>query len=114
MFQGCTSLVNAPSLPATTLAAYCYYYMFYGCTSLVNAPALPATTLANDCYVSMFQGCTSLQVVSTAFTITTLPANALLNTFTGVGTGGTLYAGNASQPPTPTGWIRKTWAERPY
>ena len=34
MFQGCTSLVNAPELPATTLSNYCYQNMFYGCTSL--------------------------------------------------------------------------------
>ena len=60
LFQGCSSLVNAPSLPATTLAAECYYSMFKGCTSLVDAPNLPATTLAVECYYSMFQGCKSL------------------------------------------------------
>ena len=71
MFQGCTSLVNAPTLPATTLANYCYRDMFQGCTSLVNAPELPATTLANYCYGSMFRGCTSL------VNAPTLPATAL-------------------------------------
>ena len=60
MFQGCTSLTQAPALPATTLAIYCYSSMFQGCTSLTQAPALPATTLAERCYNSMFQGCTSL------------------------------------------------------
>ena len=60
MFQGCTSLVNAPALPATTLAYYCYWNMFRDCTSLTTAPALPATTLAERCYNSMFYGCTSL------------------------------------------------------
>jgi hypothetical protein len=60
MFDGCTSLVNAPELPATTLADRCYYYMFYDCTSLVNAPKLPATTLADRCYYYMFYGCTGL------------------------------------------------------
>ena len=60
MFNGCTSLVNAPVLPATTLADSCYYSMFQGCTSLVNAPVLPATTLANNCYCYMFADCTSL------------------------------------------------------
>ena len=60
MFQGCTGLTQAPALPATTLAEYCYNSMFYGCTSLTQAPALPATTLANSCYNSMFQGCTGL------------------------------------------------------
>ena len=60
MFNGCTSLTQAPALPATTLANNCYYYMFNGCTSLTQAPSLPATTLADYCYSSMFQGCTSL------------------------------------------------------
>ena len=60
MFYGCTGLIQAPALPATTLAGRCYYRMFNGCTSLTQAPALPATTLANYCYYSMFSGCTSL------------------------------------------------------
>jgi hypothetical protein len=53
MFYNCSSLVNAPALPATTLASNCYNQMFYGCTSLVNAPALPATTLSEKCYKGM-------------------------------------------------------------
>ena len=60
MFFGCTSLTQAPALPATTLADDCYYSMFFGCTSLTQAPALPATTLAGYCYSNMFQGCTAL------------------------------------------------------
>ncbi|MEE3440544.1 MAG: hypothetical protein VZR07_11400, partial [Ruminococcus sp.] len=60
MFSGCTSLTSAPVLPATTLANYCYYTMFNGCTSLTSAPVLPATTLAQSCYTGMFKGCTSL------------------------------------------------------
>ena len=34
MFNGCTSLTTVPSLPATTLADYCYREMFNGCTAL--------------------------------------------------------------------------------
>ena len=60
MFDGCTSLNQAPELPATTLADYCYGYMFSDCTSLVTAPELPANTLVDYCYQSMFDGCTSL------------------------------------------------------
>ena len=60
MFQGCTALIQAPALPATTLANYCYQNMFLGCTSLIQAPYLPATTLKNECYRSMFLGCTAL------------------------------------------------------
>ena len=57
MFSGCSSLTQAPALPATTLATYCYYNMFGGCTSLIQAPALPATTLADVCYEDMFYSC---------------------------------------------------------
>lgn len=71
MFYGCTSLISAPALPATTLATQCYYFMFGGCTSLTIAPALPATTLAEGCYGSMFSGCTSLT------TAPALPATTL-------------------------------------
>lgn len=60
MFEFCTSLTTAPSLPATTLAANCYSQMFYGCGSLTTAPKLPATTLADGCYDSMFWKCIRL------------------------------------------------------
>jgi hypothetical protein len=50
LFNGCTSLTQAPELPATTLASNCYYGMFQGCTSLTSAPALPATLLQFACY----------------------------------------------------------------
>ena len=60
MFDGCTALTKAPALPATTLADYCYTGMFSGCTALTQAPALPATTMATYCYNSMFSGCTVL------------------------------------------------------
>ena len=64
MFNDCTSLINAPELPATTLAVSCYYNMFNGCTSLTTAPVLPATTLVSSCYYKMFNGCTSLSSVT--------------------------------------------------
>lgn len=60
MFFGCTSLINAPELPATDLANECYMSMFCGCTSLNQAPVLKATLLEHSCYMSMFENCTSL------------------------------------------------------
>ena len=60
MFSDCTGLTQAPELPATTLADYCYCLMFSGCKSLTQAPELPATTLAKHCYESMVAGCKSL------------------------------------------------------
>ena len=45
MFYGCTSLVNAPSLPATTLSTNCYSYMFYDCRKLSYIKALFLTDI---------------------------------------------------------------------
>ena len=94
MFQGCTSLVNAPELPATTLAANCYSSMFNNCTSLVNAPELPATTLAANCYDSMFNGCASLQYVKAMF-ITTPSSNYTGSWLFNVAAGG-IFVKNAT------------------
>ena len=68
MFTNCPSLTQAPELPATTLAEGCYYNMFYGCYKLVQAPELPATTLVNECYSNMFRDCRNLNYVKALFT----------------------------------------------
>ena len=60
LFDKCTSLTEAPQLPATQLASNCYRSMFEGCTGLTQAPALPATKLSISCYLGMFDGCVSL------------------------------------------------------
>ncbi len=60
LFVGCSSLIQAPELPATTLKESCYESMFSLCTSLTQAPALPATKLADRCYESMFKFCSDL------------------------------------------------------
>ena len=62
MFLNCSSLTEAPALPATTLAESCYSGMFQQCSSLTEAPALPATTLAESCYNGMFSECEALTV----------------------------------------------------
>lgn len=61
MFTGCSSLIYAPELPATELKRSCYNVMFARCTKLSSAPDLPATILAETCYHRMFDGCTSLE-----------------------------------------------------
>ena len=63
MFYGCTSLTQAPKLPATTIASECYSHMFYGCTSLTTAPELPATKLESNCYRYMFYNCNKLNYI---------------------------------------------------
>ena len=82
MFRDCTSLIQAPRLPATTLTSRCYAYMFCNCTSLTQAPSLPATTLASDCYSNMFRDCTSLTQVP-ALPATTLESGCYSNMFRG-------------------------------
>ena len=59
MFAGCTGLTEAPELPATAMAANCYYGMFKN-AGLTTAPELPALTLAEYCYRQMFSNCSSL------------------------------------------------------
>lgn len=74
MFQGCTTLVKAPSvLPSINLNTSCYSYMFRNCTSLETVPILPATTLADQCYMDMFRDCPLLE------TAPELPAKTLVN-----------------------------------
>lgn len=60
LFYNCTSLTQAPELPAEALEDFCYSNMFDGCTGLIVAPKLPATELQTECYSSMFSSCTSL------------------------------------------------------
>ena len=82
LFYNCTSLIQSPELPATTLANYCYANMFNGCISLTQAPKLPATTLTSNCYQSMFNGCTSL-TTAPLLPATTLAFSCYTNMFNG-------------------------------
>lgn len=41
--------------------------MFERCTTLVNAPKLPATNIEDDCYCYMFRGCSSLSYINVSF-----------------------------------------------
>jgi hypothetical protein len=82
MFTSCKNLTTAPELPATTLASSCYNDMFNGCTSLTSAPELPATALTFQCYRYMFYGCTSL-VTAPELHATTLAQHCCDNMFSG-------------------------------
>jgi hypothetical protein len=61
LFSGCTGLITAPELPATTLTDSCYASMFKN-TGLITAPELPAVELTTACYQSMFSGCTGIKL----------------------------------------------------
>ena len=60
LFEGCTSLLSAPELPATKMEQGCYFGMFSECTELTSAPELPANVLAYNCYGWMLKGCSAL------------------------------------------------------
>ena len=50
MFDSCTSLTEAPELPAEQLTGRCYYYMFAGCKNLskVTMKALDKNTIISS------------------------------------------------------------------
>ena len=111
-FFGCTSLLKAPTLPATTLADDCYYNMFYRCTSLKTAPELPATTLVEGCYSWMFYGCSKLNYVKALFTDMSAN-NCVWSWLDNVSPTGTFVKNadatwNNTNAGIPTGWTVKT------
>lgn len=61
MFYNCINLVKGPELPITTVGPWACQYMFYGCSKMTEGPSiLPATTLTASCYQLMFYQCSSL------------------------------------------------------
>ena len=118
LFNACTSLVKAPTLPATTLASDCYQSMFLGCRSLTKAPELPATTLSDKCYQYMFSGCQSLKEVR--ISAATTATDALKNWLNNVSATGDFYCDpNATIFPKddvsgiPANWTRHNIADYP-
>ena len=92
LFYNNIKIVDACNLRLsyTTLADNCYNQLFYGCTSLVNAPELPATKLEINCYSNMFQGCSKLNNVTVY--ADDISANSCTNKWlSGVASTGTFY-----------------------
>lgn len=67
MFKGCPNLTKAPALPATIFSSGSCYQMFQNDTSLIAIPRLPATLSGSysNCFDQMFSGCTSLKLSET-------------------------------------------------
>lgn len=83
------------------------YGMFYGCTNLIKAPYLPATTLSDAAYRVMFENCSSLAEVKC--NATTFGTNATTYWLDGVAVSGTFYKNaNATwasgESGIPSGW----------
>lgn len=108
MFSGCTSLTEAPALPATELVNSCYSLMFSGCTSLTSAPDLLASTPEIYCYWSMFNGCTNLSYVKCL--ATNISANNCLTYWlSGVSSTGTFVKAANTQWPSGASGIPEGW-----
>ena len=84
--------------------------MFQGCTSLTQAPVLQAMTMANDCYANMFVGCTSLNYIKCLATDISA-SNCTVNWVNGVSSGGvfakdaTMTNWTTGNDGIPAGWI---------
>jgi hypothetical protein len=74
MFRGCTSLVTAPELPATTLSERCYYNMFYGCSSLNNITMLATDISASNSLKNWVKNVASTGLFIKAASMTSLPS----------------------------------------
>ena len=83
MFINCSSLINAPALPALVVPLYGYKEMFSGCTSLLAAPELPADNIGDYCYEGMFSGCTAMLTAPSQLPATTVGVSSYKNMFSG-------------------------------
>ena len=97
MFQNCTSLTTPPSsLPATTLANYCYQFMFNGCTSLTTSPSIAATSVPESALSNMFNGCTSLTTAPDLKQVTSVGTSGMQNMYYRCSSLATAYAPTVS------------------
>ena len=76
MFRGCTNLVDAPELPATTLTDYCYDTMFYGCSKLSNITILATDISASNCLNNWVSGVSSSGTFTKHKNMTSLPSGS--------------------------------------
>lgn len=77
--------------------------MFNGCTSLSEAPALPATSLARGCYNGMFYGCTSLNQVI-CFATSNSYSDSTTDWLTNASSYGQIYSKTSTNISVPSGW----------
>lgn len=102
LFKG-SKVVSAAELflPATTMKGYCYYAMFQNCTSLTTAPTIPDATLtkAGNCYAFMFDGCSSLNYIKCLIT-----GKSDIYTFTQYWVRGVAASGTFVKDPNMTYW----------
>ena len=57
LFEGMTTLLSAPGLPAVKLQPYCYAYMFSGCINLRETPDVKSDYIDSHACCGMFHNC---------------------------------------------------------
>ena len=85
-------------------------YAFEGCTSLTQAPELPAETLTASCYTTMFSGCEKLSSVTMLAKTNVNAYSALYHWLDGTKEGCTLYVASGMEANgTIEGSLRTGW-----
>jgi hypothetical protein len=56
MFENCSSLTSAPTLPASTLTPLCYAGMFANCYKLSSVTCLATDVSASNCTIEWLKG----------------------------------------------------------
>lgn len=59
MFESCSSLTSAPSLPATTLAKKCYAWMFINCNKINKIKMMATDISVESCLLDWALGVSS-------------------------------------------------------
>ena len=95
----------------TDAPTYCYALLFNDCSSLTDAPELPATTLADNCYNSMFNGCSNLSSITVGFSDWPASSSPTYNWVNGVAASGTFTCPSGLSDLRganciPTGWTK--------
>ena len=99
-------LLNADE-EITDVPEYCFYKLFNGCESMVTAPTLPSRDLSEYCYYGMFSGCSSLNYVE-CYAISKSATDCVSGWLDGVATTGTFVSAPYADW---EGKIPSTWAQ---
>ena len=88
------SLLNGEQETYAFSESCVFQRLFNGCTALTTAPTLPATTLTSNCYARMFFRCSSLSSITVDFSVFN-PTSATSSWIYGVAANGTFYCPTA-------------------
>lgn len=104
MFEGCSNLVNAPSISVASDFEYTFYRMFYNCSLLAAPPSLSgcsSVTASSGTFAYMFYNCSSITEPAELPTVSQKQME--INLFNG------MYRGCSSITQIPSGYL--PWTE---